>query len=410
MKNKERRIQYTKANLFPSLRGELGKGVKNKKSNMLTNLLPFGKIREGLRCAVLITAIAFTFSATAQTKDAIVVELHQAPGQFVNIIPEADENTTQEEACQRANDLLKNNDVVSLGSYGGYITLKFDHQVENKPGSDLLILGNGYYAADDPVYGKETIGGSIEPGIVSVGVGQDPKTATWYELAGSEYFNSEIHDFKIKFFKPESEEVGNEYVRWECSWTDKDGTPRDSTGYNAKLAAHRQSYWPLYEKADELTFQGGKLPNNAIDQSGKGTYWVQYRYSAESYGYADACPTNDSIASSFDIDWAVDNEGRQVRLEKIDFVRIQTGLLQNCGWIGETSTEVRAVSDLHLISGYDDNPYIITPRPNPNGMSGINNTTIHTQSSNTYYNIMGQRVDELRRGQIYICNGKKIRM
>lgn len=357
-----------------------------------------------------VLSVAFALGAQAQTKDATAIELHQAPGQFVNIIPEADENTTQQEACQRANELMRNGDVISLGAYGGYVTMGFDHPVENKPGSDILILGNGYYAAEDPVYGKETIGGSIEPGIVYVGVGDKPETAEWYELAGSEYFSSEIHDFKITFFKPENENVGNEYVRWQCSWTDKDGTPRDSIGYNAKLAAHRQTYWPQYEKAEQLTFSGGKLPNNAIDQSGKGTYWVQYRYSADSYGYADAAPANDSIASSFDIDWAVDSQGRQVRLENINFVRIATGLLQNCGWIGETSTEVRAVSDLHLISGYDDNPYVITPRPNPNGASAISGATVNTLPSNTYYNIMGQKVEQLQRGNIYICNGKKVRI
>ena len=60
--------------------------------------------------------------------------------------------------------------------------------MKNTLGSDLRIKGNGFYSTSDPVYGSETIGGSFEPGIVHVGVGDSPETAQWYELAGSEYY------------------------------------------------------------------------------------------------------------------------------------------------------------------------------------------------------------------------------
>lgn len=338
-----------------------------------------------------------------------VVELHQAPGQLVNEQPEADGETTQEEVCENAMATLAQNYIVSLGTYGGYITVKFDEPVYNGPGSDILILGNGFYADKDPVYGDQTIGGSIEPGIVYVGVGDDVATAKWYELAGSEYFNSEIHDFSITYYKPTTESLTDDYIRWRCTWTDKDGTPRDSTGYHPKNIYHQQSYWPQYEQKDELTFKGGRLPNNAVDQSGNGTYWVQYRYSADSYGYVDATQAKDSIGSSFDISWAVDEKGRPVALEKVDFVRVATGIFQYCGWLGETSTEVAAFANLHKIPGYDDKPYMITPRPNPNGPTSI----IIPESNDAkkdggWYTLTGQRVSKLQRGQIYVHNGRKV--
>ncbi len=358
---------------------------------------------------LLATATALCLAATAQSQKFTVVELHQAPGQFINELPYADEETTQEEVCANAQEQLEMGALVSLGTYGGYITVKFDHPVENKTGNDILIKGNGFYANADPVYGDETIGGSIEPGIVYVGVGSDPATAQWYELAGSEYFTSEVHDFSITYHKPTSENVTNDYIRWECSWTDSDGVKRDSTGYHAKNGSHSQSYWPKYEGKDELTFSGGRLPNNAIEQSGQGTYWVLYRYSADSYGYVDASATNDSLYSSFDISWAVDKDGRPVALDKVDFVRVATGIFQYCGWLGETSTEVSDFADLHQIPGYDDHPYVITPRPNPNGPSGIRNAqTVRIEGSGNYYNTLGQKVDKLVRGRIYIHNGKKI--
>ena len=37
-----------------------------------------------------------------------------------------------------------------------------------------------------------------------------------------------------------------------------------------------------------------------------------------------------------------------VALPGIDFVRVQTGINQYCGWIGETSTELSKAVDLHI--------------------------------------------------------------
>ena len=51
--------------------------------------------------------------------------------------------------------------------------------------------------------------------------------------------------------------------------------------------------------------------------------------------------------SQFKIDWAVDKDGKPVHLDGIDFVKIYTAVNQNCGWLGEASTEIQAVEDLH---------------------------------------------------------------
>ena len=248
----------------------------------------------------------------AQTQTVQVLEYHPAPGQFVNVLPTAKAGTTQADINRLCEEQLEDGNLVHLGTYGGYITMKFDHPIVNKYGSDFLIKGNGMYAIDDPKYGKETIGGSIEPGIVYVGVGDNLETAKWYELAGSEYYTSEIHDFEITYFKPTAEtcehqlfgSVCDNYIKWNCTWTNAQGERRDSTGYHMKNQHHLQTYWPQWEGKDQLTFKGGCLPNNAVMY--KPTYWVQYRYAKDAYGYADACPAKDSLYSSFDINWAVD--------------------------------------------------------------------------------------------------------
>lgn len=124
----------------------------------------------------------FGLCGQAQTQQVKVLEYHPAPGQFVNTLPSADENTTQEEVYQRCEEQLNSDALVHLGTFGGYITVKFDHAIENKPGSDFLVLGNGFYSNADPIYGAATIGGSIEPGIVYVGVGKNLEEANGMSL------------------------------------------------------------------------------------------------------------------------------------------------------------------------------------------------------------------------------------
>ena len=65
------------------------------------------------------------------------------------------------------------------------------------------------------------------------------------------------------------------------------------------------------------------------------------------WGYADN-HANKSEYSQFKIDWAVDHNGVFVTLDEIDFVRIYTAVNQDVGWMGEISTEIMTVEDLHF--------------------------------------------------------------
>lgn len=298
----------------------------------------------------------------ASSQQVNVVEYHPAPGQFVNLLPEAADGDTHAQLCERATQLLNNGNLVHLGSYGGYITVQFDHPVQNLRGSDFRILGNSFYAANASLYAANDVGGSIEPGIVYVGVGEELEHCQWYELAGSEYYTTEVHDFSITYHKPTFETPSplNDYIAWEASWS-VNGILHDTTGYHPKGPFHTQSYWPLWEEGESLTFSGGRLPNNALDVAGNGTSWILYRYAPDAYGYADAS-LNDDIYSTFDIDWAVDSVGRKVQLSAINFIRVASGTFQHCGSLGETSTEVAGFEDLHLKEGYDEHPIVIATK------------------------------------------------
>ena len=66
------------------------------------------------------------------------------------------------------------------------------------------------------------------------------------------------------------------------------------------------------------------------------------------YGYADN-ELNNKDDSAVDIDWAVDKNGNKVHLPGVDFIKVYTGVDQENGWLGECSTEITRIEDLHLL-------------------------------------------------------------
>ena len=279
-----------------------------------------------------------------------VYEYCPAPGQFINEMPRYEEGDTYETILQKAEESISgtNDIMISLGGYGGYVTFGFDHTVINIPGEkDFRIWGNAFYELLNP----DQRGGSAEPGIVMVsydtncnGLPDDE----WYELAGSEYYKAETrHNYTITYRRPDPDRIPEEddsgflddinYI----PWSDSDG----ASGHMAKNTFHNQSYYPLWIKADNISFTGTRLAPNGIDLSGTGRYYVLYAYD---WGYVDNHPNEYDELNSFDISWAVDSEGNKVHLPGVDFVRVYTGLNQYCGWLGETSTELSRAQDLHI--------------------------------------------------------------
>lgn len=282
-----------------------------------------------------------------------VFEYRPAPGQFVNMLPKYEAGDTPKTMAAKAEASLANNqqEMISLGAYGGYVTFGFDHMIENVPGKmDFQVLGNAFYSTTNTDAQRES--GSCEPGIVMVSYdanGNGEPDDDWYELAGSEYDAPETtHRYRITYYRPDENKeptpenafiTDTTYVRWA------DNLGRQ--GYVFRNSFHPQNYYPQWLDEDEMTFEGTLLADNYTDESGDGTNFVQYAYA---WGYADNHHNNDD-RSKFNIEWAVDQAGNRVSLPGIHFVRVYTGVNQNCGWLGETSTEVLGANDLHLLGG-----------------------------------------------------------
>ena len=122
-----------------------------------------------------------------------VLDFMPAVGQFINTMPEYEEGDTQETMNQKVLDAIGNNNrgMISLGGWGGYVVVGFDHTIENKAGlRDFRVLGNAFYAAANPDTDAPE-GGSCEPGIIMVAYDKNgdgvPNEDEWYEIAGSSH-------------------------------------------------------------------------------------------------------------------------------------------------------------------------------------------------------------------------------
>lgn len=261
----------------------------------------------------------------AQNKEYItkVLEYVPAPGQFVNNSPTYSEGDNSQTMCTKCLANLDNGWLVSLGGYGGYITVGFDHTIAHCKGEyDFKVLGN-------------TFDGSAEPGIIMVSADTNKDgipNDKWYEIKGSEYDNpATTPNYEITYYKPTN---AFDKVRWS------DNT--NGEGY-IQRTIHQQSYYPLWINKSTITFKGSKLANNGVFSTEKDK-WIMASYA---YGYADNMP-NESEGIKIKLDWAVDSNGNPTNLSGVDFIRVYTAVNQSIErGVGEISTEICGIEDLH---------------------------------------------------------------
>ncbi len=282
-----------------------------------------------------------TKTQSSKAVQTIVYDYTPAPGQFINDTEKGGfdgTQTTPEAAVRYALERLTADRTVSLGGFGGYIIVGFDHSIDNTGGYDFAIKGNSF--AD-----------SSEPGIVYVmrdenadGLPND----TWYGLAGSETGKAEtVRDYAVTYYRPSGPQM-------PVAWTDNQG---GSGEMDYLPAYHSQDwYYPAWIEEDSYTLSGIRLKERNYDQSGNGSYWIQPAYD---WGYADNYSALDGAADSgntgipartnyFKISNAVDHNGYPVELRYIDFIKVQTACNAKGGYTGEISTEVSGFYDLSI--------------------------------------------------------------
>ncbi len=286
-------------------------------------------------------------TASSSPEAARVFEWVPAPGQFIGDTQTGGMTggeTTPELACGWAQERLAAHSHVSLGAFGGYIIVGFDHSIAKAGGQyDFAIMGNAFLNA------AAGNGGSNEPGIVYVMQdvnGNGLPDDEWYELRGSETGRPETRqDYAVTYYRPSA-------PRMNVQWTDNYG----GSGLIDYLGAfHRQDYYyPAWITDDSYVLRGTCLPART-SHNPSAEFWDN---SAFAWGYADnigsdnLTPESGSAAAGqrngFSIGNAMRPDFTPIDLQYIDFIKVQTGVNSKAGWLGEVSTEVSGFEDLNI--------------------------------------------------------------
>lgn len=291
------------------------------------------------------------FRQAAASSSAVSDQVYEwvpAPGQFIGETQTggmSGNETTHDLARDWAKARLAARQFVSLGAFGGYIVVGFDHSIVAGDGSgyDFAIQGNAFFNTSNGS------GGSNEAGIVYVMQdvnGNGLPDDEWFELRGSESGSPDVvQDYAVTYYRPSGPKMA-------VQWTDNQG---GSGSVDYLPAFHRQdSYYPAWIGSDSYTLRGTRLPARTTQDSGTG-FWDNFAFA---WGYADnmgsdVLPGGDGISgegqrNGFRIANAMYPDGTPVKLQYIDFIKVQTAIQSKSGWLGEVSTEVFGFEDLTI--------------------------------------------------------------
>ena len=287
-----------------------------------------------------------------------VLEFKPAPGQFVNVTEFNDPGAALGSPQGGGTSAADNTSVVSLGGFGGSITLGFDHTVEDDPfnpfGMDAIVFGNAFFLGGDrDRHWAECATIEISLDVNCNGLADDP----WYLIPGSHI----------------ADPAGQFFVQ---TWDDNiaDGTFPPST-----------ASWIPPGESGEWTTEGYLLPQELFGQlpvvnpestgDAEGIFgYAEYSptlilgdtdaddvvddatITPEVFYTAPDDPTTTGITlgsgggDAFDIAWAIDPlTGLPAGISGFDFIRITNGVNAIVGILGELSPEIEAVADVTAI-------------------------------------------------------------
>lgn len=266
---------------------------------------------------------------------------------------------------------------VSLGFFGGYAVYEFENPIADDPthpyGADFIVYGNAFW-------------NNSEAGCIQV----SKDGTTWYDIAGSMYYTKSTKGATITYTNPNpSEDKGITTAGATSTLADVTYTLNGTEGKVTKNTFHNHSWFPLnanyftasgsraaMAKVDEFSFVSRTLNSDNITNTltFTGTLLNNYPGTGKTdqigFGYCDVHP-NRTLGSTIaynpyqtftsnsdyntktegtgggdpiDISWAVDSNGKPIKLDSVKYVRIYTGMAQMNGIFGEISTEVCGIA------------------------------------------------------------------
>lgn len=267
-----------------------------------------------------------------------VVDYSPAPGQFVNNASLNDPAAALGAPVGGQPGDPSTVEIVTLGGFGGSLTLKFAQTVWDEPcnpfGVDAIVFGNALYVSNDP---RRRFAEAAHIEISHDANGNGLADDAWFIVRGSSLPSVPSDSFRAQ------------------NWDNNPGTPTlpSNTLWYPNSVAGSSYSTSAYELPPSFDANVIVLPPGATEEA----VW----------GYADFTPTlglpsgaspaefysspDDPIAigitpgsaggDAFDIAWAVDPmTGAPANLPGFDFIRITTAVDAVIGPLGEVSAEI----------------------------------------------------------------------
>lgn len=279
-----------------------------------------------------------------------VVRYEPAPGQNVRAAGYNDPQRALGAPIGGGPGAPSNAKVVTLGGFGGSITLGFDHRVTNRPptagnplGLDAIVFGNAFFVGGDPAR-RWAEGAVIEISIDANGngVADDP----WYTVPGTRLGASTVRF--VRTYDPAS---------LPPSWV----PPGRTTPWSVEAFRIDDAGWltggvPVVHAADaqfESVYGYADCAPVLIlgDFDGDGNIERPDLTAGVFYTKPDD-PTRVGLSArscggdAFDVGWAVGADGMPASLPGFDFIRITTAVDAVAGIFGEVSAEVGGVAEV----------------------------------------------------------------
>lgn len=284
----------------------------------------------------------------------IVVDYKPAPGQFVNDPNFNDPLRAFGPPRGGGTRTADNSSLVTLGGFGGSITLEFGHTVEDDPlnpfGMDAIVFGNTFWPGDN----LETHWAECATIEISLDANQNGEADDgWYLIPGPHIPEPTVQYLIVMWDDDVSDDT---YPPALASWipprppgiweTAAYAIPLDVFGgsvtWNPAVDGAAEGFFGYAEYTPTLNL-GDLNADNVVDDPDLD---VETFYSRPDDPHRVGISAGSGGGDAFDIAWAIDPDtGEPAELSGFDFIRLTSAVHVLASALGEKSAEIDAVAD-----------------------------------------------------------------
>ncbi len=308
-----------------------------------------------------------------------VVEFSPAPGQFVNELLFNDPSKALGAPVGAGTYNQDNSKLVSLGGFGGSITLAFDHTVlddgTNPMGLDAIVFGNAHWVDGNPNRHWAECGYiEISRDTNDNGLADD----SWYLIPGS-HITDLADQWETRTW---DDDVGDptyppENPNWippglSGMWTTQ-AFRLPSEVFDVQTLENPNGLGATvegvfgYADFNPVLILGDLDADNVVDEP---EISPEHFYTTPDDPFEVGMTLDSGGGDAFDIAWAIDaTTGQPAGLDGFDFIRITNGVDHITPLFGEISTEIGGVADVlpgdgdmncdGVLDGLDISPFVL---------------------------------------------------